>query len=190
VPRRQLVVLVEVALTLALAVVLGSLKLWQMPQGGSISLGMLPVFVLALRRGVVVGLVAGALTGLLGLIVEPPYVVHPVQFILDYPLAFAAVGLAGTFSSTWSKSALEHRWGRGIALAIAPGVALGGLARYAVHVLSGIVYFSSFAEGQPVVVYSAAYNSYVLLSSILCFAAAMFVIPALDRVVPSTNDRT
>lgn len=188
--KRQLVVIVEIALTLALAVVLGSLKIWQMPQGGSVSLGMLPVFVLALRRGVGVGVVTGALAGLLGLIIEPPFIVHPVQFLLDYPFAFAGVGLAGAFSSLWATSALRRAWGRGVALAIIPGIAVGALVRYALHVVSGIVYFAEYAKGQPVVLYSAVYNSYVLISAVLCAAAAILVLPALERVVPSAKERT
>lgn len=187
--KRQLVVLVEISLTLALAVVLGTLKVWQMPQGGSISLGMLPVFILALRRGPWVGIAAGALAGLLGLIVEPPYVVHPVQFLLDYPLAFAAVGLAGVFARVWGTAALKRAWGRGIALAIVPGVLLGSLVRYAMHVTSGVIYFASFAEGQPVLTYSAIYNSFVLISAALCVAAAIVIMPVLERVVPSAKER-
>ncbi|KAF0208059.1 MAG: proton-coupled thiamine transporter [Actinobacteria bacterium] len=188
--KRQLVVFVEIALTLALGVVLGSLKIWQMPQGGSISLGMLPVLVLALRRGPLVGVAAGALGGLLGLIVEPPFIVHPVQFILDYPVAFAAVGLAGLFSASWRSSARTQAWSRGIALAVIPGVATGALLRYAAHVVSGIVYFADYAQGQPVILYSAIYNSYVLVSALLCMGAAILVLPALERVVPSENERS
>jgi thiamine transporter len=188
--KRQLVVLVEISLTLALAVVLGTLKLWQMPQGGSISLGMLPVFILALRRGPWVGVAAGALAGLLGLIIEPPYVVHPVQFLLDYPFAFAAVGLAGAFAGAWSSAALRGAWGRGIALAIVPGVLVGSLVRYAMHVTSGVIYFASFAEGQPVFTYSAIYNSFVLISAALCVAAAFVIMPVLERVVPSAKERS
>jgi len=187
--KRQLVVFVEISLTLALAVVLGSLKIWQMPQGGSVSLGMLPVIVLAVRRGPWVGLAAGALAGLLGLIVEPPYVVHPVQFMLDYPLAFAGVGLAGVFAPLWRSLADKRAWGRGIAMAIVPGILLGSAVRYAFHVVSGVVYFASFAEGKPVLAYSLAYNSFVLVSAALCLAAAVLIMPALERVVPSSGDR-
>lgn len=188
--KRHLVVFVEIALTLALGVVLGSLKIWQMPQGGSISLGMLPVLILALRRGPFVGVAAGALGGLLGLIIEPPFIVHPVQFVLDYPVAFAALGLAGMFSTSWRSAARAQAWSRGIARAVIPGVVIAALIRYAAHVVSGIVYFADYAQGQPVVVYSALYNSFVLVSALLCLGAAILVLPPLERVVPSDKERS
>ena len=68
-----------------------------MPQGGSFGLEMLPILFIAVRRGVLPGLVAGALFGLLQLagVAGTPYIYHPVQALLDYPLAFGALGLAG-----------------------------------------------------------------------------------------------
>jgi energy-coupled thiamine transporter ThiT len=89
--ERRTRLLLEIALTIALATVLSMLTIWRMPQGGSVSLGMLPLFVLAFRRGLVPGLVAGALYGLVDLMVNP-YVVHWAQLILDYPLAYLLGG--------------------------------------------------------------------------------------------------
>jgi len=192
----RLRVLLEISLTLALAVVLGTLKLWQMPQGGSVSLGMLPIFVLALRRGPLVGTAAGALSGVLALIVEPPFIVHPIQFLLDYPLASAAVGLAGVTASVWHRSVTKSKGTggryasvvRGLYMAVIPGIALGSILRYVLHVISGVVYFAEYAEGQPVLAYSAAYNSYVLVSAVLCAVAACLIMPTLERVVRSHEE--
>lgn len=186
--RQRLVLLTEVGLSVALAVVLSFLKLWEMPQGGSISLAMLPLFVLALRRGLWPGVVAGALYGVVDAIIEP-YVVHWAQFVLDYPLAFAAVGLAGLFAAALLRATRDGRTGRAAALVVG-AVALGACGRYAAHVLSGVVYFASYAKGQPVLAYSLAYNSFVLVSAAACAAAALAVLPALARVVPlSDQDR-
>src|SRR3712207_7401794 len=87
-------VLAEAALAIALAFVLGLIKVFQMPFGGSISLEMVPLILLALRQGPWVGIVAGAAYGLLDLAIEP-FIVHPVQVLFDYPLAFGVLGLAG-----------------------------------------------------------------------------------------------
>ncbi|MBD0355302.1 MAG: energy-coupled thiamine transporter ThiT, partial [Rubrobacteraceae bacterium] len=89
-------VLTEAALAIALAFVLGFVVLFKMPFGGSVSLEMIPLILLALRQGWKVGIVAGATYGLLDLAIDP-YVVHPVQLLLDYPLAFGVLGLAGLF---------------------------------------------------------------------------------------------
>ena len=87
-------IIVFVAMAGALALV--SHSFFVMPQGGTINLGMVPIFWLALRRGPKIGIFAGAVLGVVDLAIEP-FVVNPAQFILDYPLAFACLGLAGFF---------------------------------------------------------------------------------------------
>jgi thiamine transporter len=138
----------EIGVTIALASVLHMIKLWQMPQGGSITLGtMVPLFVLALRRGPLVGAVGGALYGLFeGWVLSGGrFFYHPVQVVLDYPLAFATAAVAGFFP-------------RQPVL----GVVTASVARFLTHVVSGIVFFSQFAKGQPVVLYSLGYNALYL----------------------------
>ncbi len=174
----------EIGLTVALCAVLGLLTVWQMPQGGSVSLVMLPLFVLALVRGPAIGLAAGALYGIVDFMIKP-YFFHPAQVALDYPLAFAACGLAGLFAARWSALAAEKRWGAALWSAAVPGIALGALGRYAAHVLSGLVFFSSYAveAGQAPLVYSLAYNSFVLVSAGASAVVAFAVLPAVQRVV-------
>jgi thiamine transporter len=135
----------EMGIAIALAAVLHLVKLWEMPQGGSITLGtMVPLFVIALRRGPAVGAVTGAVYGLLeGWIISGGrFFYHPVQVILDYPLAFGVLAVAGFFPRY-----------------PAFGVTLGALARYVAHVVSGVVFFAQYAPaGQPVWLYSLGYN--------------------------------
>lgn len=175
-------VLAESGLSIALCVVLGLLSIWQMPQGGSVSLVMLPLFVLSLRRGLLVGAAAGSLYGVVDFMLKP-YFVHPVQLLLDYPVAFAACGLAGLLATSWRQSAGSGRIAEGLWRAVLPGIALGSMARYVAHVLSGLVFFSSYAveAGQAPLIYSAAYNSFVLVSAVACAALASAVLPALIR---------
>jgi thiamine transporter len=138
----------EIGVTIALAGVLHMIKVWEMPQGGSITLGtMVPLFILALRRGPLVGAVGGGLYGLFeGWIISGgKNFYHPVQVILDYPLAFAAAALAGFFPK---RPAL--------------GVVTASVARFVIHVISGIVFFGQYAKGQPVVLYSLGYNALYL----------------------------
>jgi thiamine transporter len=142
--------IVLVALGGALSVV--SHFFFSLPQGGSINIGMVPVLWLALRRGPKVGIFAGAVFGLVDLAIEP-FVVHPIQLILDYPLAFAVLGLAGFFRK----------------LPVI-GVILGVTGRFLCHFTSGVVYFSSYApEGMSPIVYSAIYNGiYIVPSMVVC----------------------
>jgi thiamine transporter len=165
-------VLTEAALAVALAFVLGLIKLFQMPMGGSISLEMIPLILLALRQGPLVGIVAGAAYGLLDLAIEP-FVVHPVQLVFDYPLAFGALGLAGFFQPTV----------RGAVL----GTVVAVLARFACHFVSGVVFFASYApEGWNVYLYSAAYNAaYLVPSLVIALVVVVVLLRALEGAQPS-----
>ncbi|MGB3985379.1 MAG: energy-coupled thiamine transporter ThiT, partial [Limnochordia bacterium] len=66
--RFNLYVQVEVAVAVALAVALSFWKVLTMPQGGSVSLDMIPLLLLAARRGTPVGLLGGLLFGLIKLL--------------------------------------------------------------------------------------------------------------------------
>ena len=165
-------VLTEAALAIALAFVLGLIKVWKMPYGGSISLEMVPLILLALRQGPWVGVVAGAVYGLLDLAIEP-VAFHPVQVILDYPLAFGALGLAGFFQPTV----------RGAVL----GTIVAVLARFVCHFASGVVFFASYApEGWNPYIYSAAYNAgYLVPSLVLALVVVAVLLRALEGAQPS-----
>ncbi|MDQ3862669.1 MAG: energy-coupled thiamine transporter ThiT [Actinomycetota bacterium] len=165
-------VLTEAALAVALAFVLGFVVLFKMPFGGSVSLEMIPLIILALRQGWKVGILAGAAYGLLDLAIDP-YVVHPVQVILDYPLAFGALGLAGLFTPTV----------RGAIL----GATVAVLARFVCHFLSGVIFFASYApEGWNLYLYSAAYNAaYLAPSLVIATVVTVVLLKALERAQPS-----
>lgn len=182
--ERRTRLLLEIALTIALAAVLGMITIWRMPQGGSVSLGMLPLFVLAFRRGLLPGLVAGGLYGLVDLIVNPYPPVHWVQPVLDYPVAYLAVGVAGVVSVPLART-LDAGTRRDATVLMLAGISVGAAGRYLAHWLSGVVFFGEYAPaGQPVWLYSALYNLYVPVSAAACFLAALVVVPALHRIVP------
>ena len=165
-------VLTEAALAIALAFVFGLLPAFKMPFGGSVSLEMIPLILLALRQGPVVGTVAGLTYGLLDLVIDP-FVVHPVQLLLDYPLAFGALGLAGFFRPTV--------WGAIL------GSTVAVLGRFACHFLSGIVFFSSYAwKGWSPAAYSAVYNAgYLVPSLLIALVVVGALLKALEGAQPS-----
>ena len=114
-----------------------------------------------------------------------PFFVHPAQVVLDYPIAFAACGLAG-LGRTFVLRALGAANAVRAGLATLPWVLLGGAGRFAPHFLSGIIFFAANApEGQPVWLYSVVYNaSYSLPSIDRCAVLTAVLVPALDRAVP------
>lgn len=160
-------IIVFVAMAGALALV--SHFFFEMPQGGTINLGMLPIFWLALRRGPKIGIFAGAVLGVVDLAIEP-FVVNPIQFIFDYPLAFACLGLAGFFR----KPAV-----------VGPvvGVVVGGTGRFLSHFTSGVIYFASYAPpGMSPVLYSAVYNATYMIPSIIICAVAIGILEKSKRL--------
>ena len=153
------------AICIALSFLLSYVKVFHLPNGGSITIAsMLPMFVFAGIAGPWAGIVAGLCYGLLQYIQEP-YFVHPIQFLLDYPLAFGALGLAGFF-------------GRRIWL----GSMVGGIARLICHFLSGVVFFAEYAGNQNVFLYSLSYNASFLVPD---FAICMVIlaIPSVKSAI-------
>lgn len=90
--------IIDIALMLALTIVLHQIRIFHMPQGGSVTLGaMVPLLLLSYRYGPGIGALAGFLYGLVN-IIQDPFIVHPVQVLFDYPLPYMAMGLAGLWS--------------------------------------------------------------------------------------------
>ncbi|MEH7884602.1 energy-coupled thiamine transporter ThiT [Bacillus sp. JJ1609] len=191
--QKQTLFLVEVAVFSALAYLLdlfsGFLfsRIW--PQGGSVSIAMVPVFLMAFRWGVKGGVLTGFLFGLLQFILGMSQIYHPVQGILDYLVAFALLGLAGIFASQVKASMQEGNKKKWMALVIA-GTFIGSALRFISHFLSGWIFFGSYApEGQSAWLYSFIYNgTYMLPSMILSAIVVILVISAApSRMVQFAN---
>jgi len=88
------------------------------------------------------------------------YIVDPVQALLDYPIAFAALGLAGMF--------------RRYPLI---GVGVGMFGRFLAHLASGVWFFSEYAPvGTHPMIYSAIYNGSYLLIEFIVSAVLIYII--------------
>ncbi len=153
-------VLAETAIFVALATVLSLIVVYTLPQGGSITAAsMVPILWLALRRGPKIGIIAGILYGLIQLAILP-YVIDPVQLLLDYPLAFGVLGLAGFFSKQ---------------PVLGTAVGIGG--RFLMHFIAGAVYWGPIEA--PTInpfVYSAVYNGSYLLPELLISGFVLFLL--------------
>ncbi len=174
-PQTPVRVLAESAVMIALATVLNSVKVFTFPEGGSVTLGaMVPLLFLALRRGAKVGFMAGAVFGVIDVYFEP-FVYNPIQFLLDYPLAFGALGFAGLFRSRTAVAGggKEFR----TAVWAVTGVAAGIAGRFVCHFLSGLIFFASYApSGESPALYSAVYNASYLLPEFAISAFVVFVL--------------
>lgn len=155
-------ILSEIVIFVALATALSLITFVVFPQGGSVTAGsMVPILWLALRRGPKIGLVTGALYGVIQLVIMP-YAYNPAQVLFDYPFAFGCLGLAGFFKK-WSVL----------------GVTVGISARFVMHFISGAVWFAPmFAPGLNPLVYSAVYNASYLIPEMMI---SVFIIYLLQK---------
>lgn len=178
--RSNTLFIAEVAVFSALAYLLDfaagllSLKIW--PQGGSISIAMVPIFLMAFRWGIKGGLLTGFLLGLLQFILGFSQIYTLVQGIIDYFIAFSVVGLAGIFANLVKDSLKKQEKGKWVTYVLM-GAFLGSALRYLCHVLSGIVFFGEYApKGQPVAIYSILYNGTYMLPSFIVSAFIMIIV--------------
>ncbi len=153
-------VLAEMAIFIALGTALSFIIIYMLPQGGSITLAsMVPILWLALRRGPKVCITAGVIYGMIQLIILP-YVIDPVQLLLDYPLAFGVLGLAGFFPK---RPVL--------------GAAVGISMRFLMHFIAGVVYWASiYAPTLNPFAYSAVYNGSYLLPEFLISGFVLYLL--------------
>lgn len=161
--RTRLLTLIEIGILTAMAFVLGEIQLFKLPQGGSVSLVMVPIVLLAFRRGIIAGLLSGLIVGILKIFFGG-YILFPMQVILDYPLPFALVGLAGIFAIKNKKVPFTF---------YVLGILLAAGLKWFSHVLSGVIFFGEYAwEGWDVWPYSMAYNAtFVVPEAIIAIAA-------------------
>ena len=121
------------ALAIALATVIATFVKFKGPfwfNGGSITLfSMLMICMIGYWYGPVIGLISAFAYSILQFITGP-YVLHPVQVILDYPLAFTALGLSGFF----------YKKKNGLLI----GFIVGASVRLLFHCISGAIFYTEY----------------------------------------------
>ena len=153
-------IIAEIAIFAALSTALSFITFVVFPQGGSVTAGsMVPMLWLSLRRGPKIGLFAGAVYGMVQLAVMPQ-IYYPLQVVIDYPLAFGCLGLAGFFKKR-----------------LLVGAAVSVTGRFVMHLISGAIFFAEFApEGMNPWVYSALYNGSYMLPEMVISLAIIYLL--------------
>ena len=174
----NLKMLTEAGIMIALAMILNSIKLYKFTQGGSITPGgYVPLLIFALRWGPKKGIGVGIVYGLLDFLIDP-YMVHPVQFLLDYPLAYGMLGLAG-----FAKNSKEFNDIRSIVV-VTSSVIIACFLRMMMAVLSGVIFFKEFLpQDIPYVLGSLIYNlSYTLPNTLISLILIILILPRLKGI--------
>ena len=162
---------------IALAFVLSFVKLFSAPLGGSVTLcSMFFICIIGYFFGWKYSLTAALAYGILQF-VQKPEIYAPLQVIIDYGLAFTALGLSGFFKD--KKSGLYT------------GYIAGVFGRFVFATVSGFVFFAEYApEGWNPLIYSACYNgAYIWIEAAitLIVLAIPAVRHAIDRVRITLN---
>ena len=153
---------------IAMSFALSYIKFFEMPQGGSLTLAsLLPLMIYSYMFGVRKGVLAGFAYGILQA-VQGIWFIHPAQFLLDYPVAFSAIGLAGMFSRVKAlKKAPQVKF--------ALGAIVASVIRFASHVFAGVFAFSEYSTLDNVWAYSLAYNSFVFADIAIAIVVGVIV---------------
>jgi thiamine transporter len=158
-------------ITVALSFALSYIKLWEMPQGGSVTFAsLLPIMLFAYIYGPKKGVLVGCLYGLMQAI-QDPYIIHPAQFLLDYPIAFAMIGFTGVFANVKALDKIPQ-------LKFVFGAIVAVALRFFAHVLSGVFAFNAYAldAEQNAWIYSLAYNSFAFVDLVFDVVAGALLL--------------
>ena len=154
--------LTELAAAVALTVVCSFIKVWEMPQGGSIALTMVPILLIAFRRGPVCGMTTGAIYGLISMAIAG-VIYHPLSILLDYVLAFGILGIAGLYKNNL--------------LSVILGCITGVAGRFICSLISGAVLFAEYAPaGQNPWIYSLIYQSTYMIPELIISTVVIVIL--------------
>ena len=158
------------AIAIAMSFALSYARFVKLPQGGSVTFAsLLPLMIycamFGTRRGVMVCLIYGFLQAL-----QDTYIIHPLQFLLDYPLAFGMISASGIF---FERTPLK----KNKLAAFIVGAVIAVVLRYACHICSGTFAFGADAPdtASSFFAYSAAYNSFTMVDLAIDLAAGILL---------------
>ncbi|MBR5500655.1 MAG: energy-coupled thiamine transporter ThiT [Clostridia bacterium] len=159
--------LVMGSLCLGLAFILSFIKLWEMPQGGSITLASaLPIILFGYIYGWKPGFIVAFTYSILQMIQSPGYVMNIPQALLDYVVAFTILGIAGCFRKN-----------------IFVGTILAYVLRFFAHVAAGLIWYQQYnATSFSGTAYCFLYNLVFLLPE-LCICLVILAVPAVRKLI-------
>ena len=179
--HQKLLTIVEGALCIAMSYALSFLKFKIWPEGGSIDIVMVPLLIYAWRRGALWGVAAGLIFGTIKCFFAGGFAWGWQSILLDYSIAYAAVGLGG----------LVRKMKFGLPL----GAVVGSVCRFLIHFISGVtiyrivapVEFLNRSYSDPAL-YSLVYNgSYMLPNTLIALILAAVLYRPLRRYLTAAD---
>ena len=181
--KMKLKTLTKCAVLVALAAVLSYVKVYTLPNGGSITAAsMVPIIYAAMtcdfKSAMLTSLVYSVIEMVMGFYPPPTqnFVSFALVVLLDYVVAFGVLGLAGVIAKPFK----NRVFGAGFATVFVCFI------RFLCHFASGILIWDSYApEGMPVWQYSLGYNGgYMLAEAII---STIVICLLVKKIAPKEN---
>lgn len=170
--RKSFIFIAEAAIFTALALVLdwvcNLLFTYLWPNGGSISIAMVPIFIMGYKWGPKGGFLVGFLVGTIQLLWSS-YLLNPLQVCLDYVFAYGVCGVASLFYPliNTTNKLLKHIY-------ICVGIFIGGILRLLCAVLAGVFFWET--KFWPSLVYN---GTYMIPSIFVCMIITCILVESL-----------
>lgn len=174
--RSNLLRIVEGGIFIALSMILDYIKIWKMPQGGSVTaLAMLPLILYSQKWGIKNGLLASTTFGVLKFLLSGGFSLHPLSIVFDYLVGFGVLEFAGAFRGNKEKATL--------------GAALAIFLRFVSVFISGaFVWYIYAPEGMNPYLYSFIYNITYMGPELLLTCIVLYVIyPKFEKFLKTKN---
>ena len=148
------------ALAIVLQYVSSLIPFLQMPKGGNIDLGVIPIFMASYQLGYKTGIITGLLCWLLAWIVgiSGQWFLTIPQYLLDYLIPVSICGIASLFPKIGKISNIYT------------GITGSMILKYIAHVLSGVYWWfpeTTYAGSLASWIYSLSYNLYYNLATLI-----------------------
>lgn len=173
-------IIAEIGIFAAIGYVLdllqGSLFSTVFPNGGSIGIAMVAVFIISYRRGVIAGVLTGLIMGILDLLdgfyaISDTWYKVFAQVGLDYWIAYPLAGLSGLFKKLFENQ--EKNKLKLIYLSL--GCFVGGILKYLSHFISGVLFWPNDEWGGAIT-YSLIYNGLYMIPCIIISTLVIVVL--------------
>ena len=144
------------------------------PQGGSITLDLLPIILVSYLMGSGYGLLVGIMCTMIQFALGMASYWGPWSVVLDYLVPISIVGASSVFKNVEFKNTKIYT-----------GIIITMILKFISHFLSGAWLFAEYApEGMNVCVYSFGYNIiYCLPTLIICYIGFAYVYPRLKKSI-------
>ncbi len=175
--------LVEAAIMIAISTVLSTLKIVDMPVGGSVTFAsMVPVMLIAYRHGFKWGMGTALTYSLLQLLLGlenygyvSGWLSYVILTLFDYVIAFVVIGLGCMFKDRFKSEHISKNASQATELALAAFII--SVLRYICHVISGATIWATLPVGSAAAIaYSFGYNAVFMIPETIINTLVAFYI--------------